>query len=144
MTPEQKFVIQKIDHAIKLFSVIYNVPLDRLRAHAWAESNYGEQGLNPHVVSFDKGHGIFQITEGFHRFAEDPAVNDVFLNTAYAAWFLCNLFRANHGDWKAASRAYNGAGPAAENYSAKIEAFVQTKPWQGLLDEANSVPSGGK
>ena len=136
MTEEQKAVINKINKAIEFCSLWYSVPVDRLKAHAWQESAWDDQGTNTHVVSSDGGMGLFQIEKGVHPIASDESAFDVLVSTAWAARFLAILYKQT-GDWALASKAYNGSGPMADQYTAKITELINEKPWLQIVKEAS-------
>ena len=137
MTEEAATVVKKIEKAIELCALWYSVPADRLRAHAWAETTYDSEGTNTHVISGDGGMGLWQIERGIHPIADDDSAFDVLVSTAWAARFLALLYKRT-GDWRSASRDYNGSGPAAEDYTNKITSFMSSKPWTACVQDANA------
>ncbi len=139
MTENQISVIKKIYDATSFCALWYDVPLDRLRAHAWQESTWCREGTDPEILSPEgHGKGLFQIDDGAHRFASCGCVFDILLNTAYAARFLASLFK-EYGDWNTASKRYNGSGTAARHYETDIEDLIQQKPWMDLIKQAGVI-----
>ncbi len=59
------------------------------------------------------GHGLFQIDDRYHAFAQTPAAMDPAKNADYAAGLLSRLLDRYHGDVHAALSAYNTGSPTA-------------------------------
>lgn len=59
------------------------------------------------------GHGIFQIDDRFHRFANTPSAMDPQANADYAAGMLAGLLKQYGGDVRKALSAYNAGAPDA-------------------------------
>ncbi len=59
------------------------------------------------------GHGLFQIDDRYHAFAQTPGALDPAQNAEYAAGLLSGLLRRYGGDVHAALSAYNAGSPDA-------------------------------
>jgi hypothetical protein len=59
------------------------------------------------------GHGVFQIDDRYHAFAETPAAMDPARNADYAAGMLSGLLQKFGGNVRAALSAYNAGSPGA-------------------------------
>jgi hypothetical protein len=129
-------IMQKINSAIKIASDWYQVPFERLAAHLWAESAWGEEGTNTRIQGSDgHGQGIAQIDDRYHPFASDPLCKDVLLQVCYEALFLRGLYKEADGNWDTASMMYNGDpnSPVVQAYGRKIKLFMDARPWEKLL-----------
>lgn len=103
----------------------YGVPPEIAKAVAYKES-----GWNPRASSFDGGHGkgIMQIDDRSHNFAKGPQVWDPAANIDYGVRLLAQNFK-RAGNWRDATRRYNGSGPMAERYANSVMNLSQQRPW---------------
>lgn len=118
---------------IQQASSTYGVPWQILAGIAQAETSFGSNP-NTYVPGKAGEIGIMQLTPGIaQQFNVNPY--DPTQNINGAAAYLSQLY-TQYGNWPSAVAAYNGSGPAAQQYSTNV---LQTASALGYAPNAGVV-----